>query len=333
MHVFLSEFLTCGALAASAERKPSLAVEGAAMLRALAEDAVAAGYEVSTTWDPACGEFGVKGVAVHIAETAADENRLFLQLMRTADTTLVIAPEFDCILAQRSHTISLWGDRSSGSSTSGISLCADKLLLSHHLEASGIPTIDTISCPPDVTARELSFPCVIKPRFGAGSLHAFLLAKEDEQDRALDEAAASGMEAIAQPFIAGQPLSVAAIVSQSGIEMFPLCTQTIRGKRLEYAGGTVPASVERADAVVDLARRAIEAVPGLRGYVGVDLILPDDDPPVIVEINPRLTSSYHGYRRLAASNLAPRVLEPDASRARVEWNHSPVTFAADSSSH
>jgi predicted ATP-grasp superfamily ATP-dependent carboligase len=139
------------------------------------------------------------------------------------------------------------------------------------------------------------------------------------------------MELIAQPFIAGQPLSVAAIVSRNGIEMFPVCTQTIVGKRFEYAGGTVPASIGDADVVIELAKRAIASVPGLRGYIGVDLILRDDGSPVVVEINPRLTSSYHGYRRLATSNLATRVLQPDVETRPVAWNTAPIEFLPNGS--
>lgn len=355
MHVFLSEYLTCGALAASAELKPSLAVEGAAMLRALTEDAVAAGYAVSIVWDPACGEFGVTNVAAHFASSPADAERLFRELTRAADTTLVIAPEFDGILEDRCRLLAACGGRSSGSSAEAIALCADKLQLAMHLQSKGVATIETSRCQRDgsiltragfktrqgeapalsplneevSSEREMSFPLVIKPQFGAGSIHSFVLSSADEFQKYHDELVASGMELIAQPFIAGQPLSIAAIVSRNGIEMFPLCTQNIRGRRLEYAGGTVPAAVDDANSVIELARRAIAAVPGLYGYVGVDLILPHDTPPVVVEINPRLTSSYHGYRRTAMTNLAPRVLEPGSITAPTRWRTGVSSFRAD----
>jgi predicted ATP-grasp superfamily ATP-dependent carboligase len=71
-------------------------------------------------------------------------------------------------------------------------------------------------------------------------------------------------------------------------------------------------------------------VPGLRGYVGVDLIVPDDNPdrPIVVEINPRLTTSYIGYRRLTDDNLAARMLDADASPPPIAWREGFVTFDA-----
>ncbi len=333
MHVFLSEYLTCGALAASAELKPSLAVEGAAMLRALAEDAVAADHDVSITWDPACGDFGVCEVEIRFTSNSADERRCFRELAGSADATLVIAPEFDGILENRCRMISVYGGCNAGSSAEAIALCADKLRLADHLKSNGIATIDTWPCEREWSQQtimhDVPFPLVVKPQFGAGSLHSFLLTNIGDLQQAQAELRACGMRLIVQPWIAGRALSVAGVVSRNGIEMFPLCTQNIHGNRLEYAGGTVPASVERADSVIELARRAIASVPGLRGYVGVDLILPDDGPPVVVEINPRLTSSYHGYRHLAANNIAPHILQPDVQWNPVAWNRSPVAFGAD----
>jgi hypothetical protein len=41
----------------------------------------------------------------------------------------------------------------------------------------------------------------------------------------------------------------------------------------------------------------------LRGYVGVDLVLAHDKP-YVVDVNPRLTTSYAGLRRVAQFNIA-----------------------------
>jgi predicted ATP-grasp superfamily ATP-dependent carboligase len=49
-------------------------------------------------------------------------------------------------------------------------------------------------------------------------------------------------------------------------------------------------------------------VPGLAGFVGVDLVLADGGP-VVVEINPRLTTAYLGLRRACAANVAALALE------------------------
>ena len=59
-----------------------------------------------------------------------------------------------------------------------------------------------------------------------------------------------------------------------------------------------------------LAEQALRTVPGLRGFVGVDLVLQNsvDDQAgsqdVVIELNPRMTMSYIGLRALCRQNLA-----------------------------
>ena len=52
-------------------------------------------------------------------------------------------------------------------------------------------------------------------------------------------------------------------------------------------------------------------MPPARGYVGVDLVLGDDESgagDAVIEINPRLTTSYVGLRKLVRENLAAAML-------------------------
>src|SRR5690606_29784913 len=143
----------------------------------------------------------------------AIEERLFRQLASTADVTLVIAPEFDRTLEQRCRLITASGGRSAGSSPEAIALCADKLRLAEHLSARRIATISTSPCPRDICELNgvAALPVVVKPRFGAGSLHAFVLASEADVMQAAEELATviREMEFVVQPYIAGQALSVA----------------------------------------------------------------------------------------------------------------------------
>ena len=63
-----------------------------------------------------------------------------------------------------------------------------------------------------------------------------------------------------------------------------------------------------------MAVRALRLVPGLRGFVGVDLILDEQAPGVsVVEINPRLTTSYVGLRAALGQNVMAALLQPDPS--------------------
>lgn len=341
MRVFLSEYLTCGAFSPEGDAKPSLAIEGAAMLRALAADAAAVpGWRVAVTWDAALGSFGVPGVEVLLARTPDEERDLFRRLAAGADVTLVIAPEFDGLLENRARTISDAGGRSAGSTADAIALCGDKLALVAHLTRRGVPTVETRRCDfadlEGIFTSRVTDGFVIKPRFGAGAVDLFRVRDRSEL-AAAREAYAAGRpfgEPVVQPFVPGIPLSVAGIVTPSGVEFFPVARQQMIGEhRLEYGGGSLPAATGHDGAILNLARRTLAAVPGLRGYVGVDLLLPGVDggfgQPVVVEINPRLTTSYLGYRLLAAENLAERLLVPDIPRPPARWREGRVRFRCD----
>ena len=50
------------------------------------------------------------------------------------------------------------------------------------------------------------------------------------------------------------------------------------------------------------------AIPSLRGYVGIDFIQTEEGP-MVLEINPRLTTSYCGLRSALGVNVADLVLQ------------------------
>jgi predicted ATP-grasp superfamily ATP-dependent carboligase len=61
-----------------------------------------------------------------------------------------------------------------------------------------------------------------------------------------------------------------------------------------------------------LARQALAALPPAHGYVGVDLVLgaaSDGAGDAVIEVNPRLTTSYVGLRAAVRQNLARAMLQ------------------------
>jgi predicted ATP-grasp superfamily ATP-dependent carboligase len=71
-----------------------------------------------------------------------------------------------------------------------------------------------------------------------------------------------------------------------------------------------------------LAGRIASALPGLHGIAGVDLVWHPDHGPVVIEVNPRLTSAYVGMSASLGRNVARDalracgVLHDDAALAR-----------------
>jgi predicted ATP-grasp superfamily ATP-dependent carboligase len=144
-------------------------------------------------------------------------------------------------------------------------------------------------------------------------------------------------DAIWQPFIVGRALSVAAIVAgdDGPMHILPAAKQHLsEDGRFRYLGGYIPAVGVDSRALERIVTAACRAIPGLRGYLGMDLIVPDTAPdhPLVVEINPRLTSSYIGYRHLAAENLTARILDPQNSTP-IRWGHDAVSFTPDGASN
>jgi predicted ATP-grasp superfamily ATP-dependent carboligase len=78
------------------------------------------------------------------------------------------------------------------------------------------------------------------------------------------------------------------------------------GASFTYCGGRIPLQHPQAQRAISLARQAVSLIPGLRGYVGVDLIMTADECYVL-EINPRLTTSYVGLRQIVDLNLAASI--------------------------
>ena len=107
-------------------------------------------------------------------------------------------------------------------------------------------------------------------------------------------------------FIPGLPVSLAVLISgdREHIHFLPVGEQRFSNDgRFNYLGGRIPARLSNsvAQKIECQARAVIQSIEGLTGYVGIDLIVPSEasEPPLVLEINPRLTTGYLGYRELA----------------------------------
>jgi predicted ATP-grasp superfamily ATP-dependent carboligase len=282
----------------------SIRTEGWAMLAAvLADFARVYGVRVTTLLNAdAVRRCWDAGLDVLTASNDAD----FDDLASANDWTLVIAPETEGVLADRCRRVLRAGGRLLGSSPEAVELTADKLRLASHLAAHGVATP---SCQSPDAAESGQFPAVLKPRDGAGSQATFLVPDREALPSIVEQAGAEVPEGefILQPFLAGQAASVAFLVGpRATIPLLPATQELSDDGRFRYRGGRIPLTGTLAERAVELARRAVAAVSGLAGYVGVDLVLGERD--AVIEINPRLTTSYVGLRALARFNLAAAML-------------------------
>jgi predicted ATP-grasp superfamily ATP-dependent carboligase len=266
-----------------------------------------------------------------------EEEAAFRELAAEADYTLVIAPEFNDILATRCRWVEEVQGRLLGPSSPAVRLAGDKLALGQHLQEHRIPTPPCEVFSTGKFSPSFAFPVVCKPRFGAGSLTTFLVHDAIEWAGCQDQLQAERWpgEMLAQPFVPGQAASVAFLIGPHHRLTLLAGAQNLSADgRFHYRGGTIPLRPELADRAVRLASRGVEAVPGLLGYVGVDLVLGGNEngsQDWLIEINPRLTTSYIGLRALAKSNLAEAMLRLAAGEILppLDWHPGLVSFQPD----
>lgn len=361
MRVFISEYLCSGALAGT-ELPPSLLQEGRAMRDALLADfAALPQVDVLTTHDPRVPP--LDGIRSLSATSPEAEAALFRQLASDCDAACVIAPELNGILTERVRLLAELSPRPLNASPEAVATTADKLALAARLSQAGVPTIPTTSAKESVvdTLRHWDrfcaehsiapLPAILKPRFGAGSQAIHLCRTEHELREHLQahrQTVNSDLEwqqLVIQPFITGRALSVAALAAQGHsppthtpppdrahserctAEIFPIGEQRLsRDGRFTYLGGQIPAPGVEREPICELIASSLRTVPGLHGYIGWDLLVPAERPdaPLVVEINPRLTTSYIGYRKLTRDNLAARLLQGPSTS--LTWEAGRVEF-------
>ena len=313
MRVFISEFLVGGASIGQLANE-SMRHEGLAMVQAIAADINRLpGCEVVTTLE-ADSSFQISGEVIPIKD-AAHEKAVFQSLLQEVDAALVIAPETDGRLAERCRAVLDARVVSWNCSPDSIELCSDKFRFANHLHAHGLATIPTLHADLNNPPDHQVWPVVLKPRDGAGSHLTFLVRDLNDWPPAVTSIreGRGAEKCLIQPFIAGKALSIGVNIclKSQQMECFAVGEQRLSNDRqFRYLGGVIPAriSTEASLLIENLVIAACKTIPGLGGYIGIDLILTDQGDPVIVEINPRLTTAYVGYRQLYSTSLPQRWL-------------------------
>ena len=318
MNIFIYEFLTGGgffSLDASPQSSPSLLSEGTAMATALAADfAAIEGTDVHLLRDVRV-ELAVSDCQIHEVTDAAAERACFWQLAAEADWTIVIAPEFDGLLAERCLWVRDAGGRLLGSRQETVELTSDKQRTVHHLSEHGIATPRGIAV--EAGSRlpaDFGYPAVLKPRNGAGSTDTYYLATA----AAADTLGPLAFEGRLEEFQPGTPVSVAMLCGSEERQSLVPCLQRIADDgRFTYLGGSLPLENDLEARALRLAEAATATLTNPFGYIGVDMVLADDPADdVVLEINPRLTTSYIGLRAAANGNLAQAMLDVAVGRTQ-----------------
>ena len=329
MRIFLYECISAGGL--GSEVPASLRREGWGMLAAIVADFQRlSDVEIVTLLDKTLPSD--VGHVCHRIPTE-DEWPRFREIAGECDYTLVIAPEFDDLLEIRSQAVLDAGSELLGSHPDAIRLTADKLATADFWQQRGVrhPRTDSVDL---VTFAAFPGPWVMKPRFGAGSQATFLIRNRGDELNAWAPAfhECPDEEFMVQPYVRGQAASVALLMSPTqSIPLLPARQHLSRDGRFRYQGGSLPLPKLLAERAIQLALKAVAGIEGLRGYVGVDLILGDTGEDYAIEINPRLTTSYLGLRQLCQQNLADLILRLAQGETILPptWNAGALQFGCD----
>ena len=297
---------------------PSVLSEGFGMLRCVAENLKTAGHEVTVLLDSRLSKLNpLLDIDCTVPIFYPNEPEKFLtSIAKINDAIYIIAPETGRTLQTFVELIEQTGKCSLNCASSAIGKTSDKTVLYEMLEKLGVSpkTVilsmnDGLAKTKEIIKETLSYPLVLKPADGVGGSGLSLVSKENQLASAVAKISNISKEKhfIAQEFIRGETASVSLLSTGKKVKALSLNKQNIilvgPEATSSYEGGVVPFEYWLKQEVFKIAEKVTEAFPGLKGYVGVDFVL-TEHKSFVVDVNPRLTTSYIGLREVAQFNVA-----------------------------
>jgi tyramine---L-glutamate ligase len=227
------------------------------------------------------------------------------------DLCWIVAPESGGLLLRLCQAVG--PTRWIGCTAGAIRLAASKRATCAALAAAGLPTPHAFAA--------VQGPWIAKPDDGAGTLETRWHATRAAAEADVACRRAAGLDAVAEPFVPGEALSIAMVVGPDLARPVAFNRQRLQvdGAGFLHDLGVQPAAIAPTDPrtpeLQALAVRVAAALPGLRGYVGIDLVWNEREGPVVIEVNPRVTCAYVGLSAILRRNLAHEVLAAHARPA------------------
>jgi predicted ATP-grasp superfamily ATP-dependent carboligase len=248
------------------------------------------------------------GAALSKETPGAGEQALaFVARMADAhDWCWIVAPETDGLLGRLYASVG--ADRWIGCDGDAIRRASSKRDTLAALARHGLQT-------PLTSAASHRGRWLVKPDDGAGCLATRVHADRSAALADLGRRRRAGTSATLEPFIEGEALSISMLVGADLARVIALNRQRIAiGADGELRDlGVQPAAIDaatdaRAADLEALAVATARALPGLRGFVGVDVVWNQERGAVPIEVNPRVTCAYVGLSGTLDRNLAADVL-------------------------
>ncbi len=156
---------------------------------------------------------------------------------------------------------------------------------------------------------------IIKPLMGVDCEDIVVIENIEDLTLDLDKIFEPGSRVIVQEFIDGTDISVSLI--SDGKKAIPISLNRqfieLKDDKGTYLGGRLPYETKYKDEAFEIATKAVEAIDGLKGFVGVDLIINNDEKDVysvyLLEINSRFTTPYVGLKQISSLNIGKSIID------------------------
>jgi predicted ATP-grasp superfamily ATP-dependent carboligase len=307
----------------------SVLSEGFGMLRTVLSDFKAAGHSVTTTLDSRIARLNPPLDADCVAPvfSSREAEVSIRKNSEQADAIYVIAPETDGILQSLVELTEQTGAASLNCPADTIGKVSDKTGFYEVMRKLGVllPETKMFSVADDVAETKkavrgsLNFPVIFKPSNGVSCCGLSVVKNEEQVAGAIGKIKreSSSKHFLVQELIKGAAASVSLLSTGSAAVPVSLNRQDVTIETPEacssYSGGSVPFDNPLWAEAFEVAKKLVKSVSGLRGYVGVDFVL-TDEAAVAIEVNPRLTTSYVGLRRVTNFNPAQAIVNAVLNR-------------------
>ena len=227
----------------------------------------------------------------------------FKHQLKTVDAAWIIAPEFDDILAYFCQLVENENKILLNSPSKAVALTANKLTTFQILIAAKIPTVPTHIFKPEFDYDKTK-EWIIKPIDGAGAENTFLLqSKNDWFTLPYFE-----KNVLIQAHIRGEKISLSCLFKKGEARLLCINLQIFEMQNQQFVLKNIEVNFKQDDGYYQkLASQIATAFPDLWGYVGIDLIENETDC-FVLEINPRLTTSFAQIEEKMGLNIAALVL-------------------------
>jgi len=313
MKLFIYEHITSGALI-DEPLPASLAREGNDMLTAIVQDlAQLSNIELIILRDarlePLENILNHTAHQLYIIDSANSFQTTYLKAINNADMVLPIAPETDGVLNRVQQQILNSNGQLLASDADAIRICSDKVQCHKQLQGYGIHSPTTIRAS-EWSLKQLnsSTGFIIKPQDGAGCIDTYFMTDSLSLKSWLESNPDELNNMIIQPYIDGLAISLSILSDSNDTRVLAINQQKIKftDGKLSFIGNIVN-GVDEDDLThsqaTEIASKVHHAISGLWGFIGIDLILHKKDI-FVIDINPRLTTSYIGLRQSLNHNPA-----------------------------